>query len=38
MLLIILDKYFLIKQKFALGEKRIFPAGSYSKKRETVAA
>lgn len=37
MLLIILEKYFLIKQKFPLGEKKIFPAGLCSKERETVA-
>lgn len=37
MFLIILYKYFLIKQKFALGQKRIPPAGSYIKGMETVA-
>lgn len=37
MFLIMLYKYFLIKQKFALGQKRIPPAGSYIKEMETVA-
>lgn len=35
MFLIILDTFFLIKQKFVLGEKSTFPAGVYSKERET---